>query len=286
MIKSITNKLPLTKIKISIAKILYKITILFYGKELRIVTRKGVQYELDLSEGIDISLFLFGNFQSHVIKNKYMQIPADAVIIDVGANIGVISLSFAHTFPSARIFAFEPTHYALNKLKRNLSLNPDLSNCVTVVNSFVSEQTVANADIKAFSSWKVGEKTEEAIHPVHLGTAKSTEGVGSITLNDFCKQNSLTKIDLIKIDTDGHEYEVLNGARESIVKFRPKIIFETGLYLLKERGVDFSFYSNYFSSLNYILLDSQTGNIITQDNYKKYIPQKGTIDILALPNKA
>src|ERR1700757_3484508 len=103
MIKSITNKLPLTKIKISIAKILYRVTVLFYGKDPRIVTRKGVKYELDLSEGIDISLFLFGNFQSHVIKNKYMEIPADSVIIDVGANIGVITLSFAHAFPSARI---------------------------------------------------------------------------------------------------------------------------------------------------------------------------------------
>ena len=121
------------------------------------------------------------------------------------------------------------------------------------------------------------------MHPIHLGEAKSTEGVSSITIDDFFKKNDILKLDFIKIDTDGYEYEVFKGAKNTIAKFKPKIIFEIGIYLMEERGIDFSIYSNYFNSLNYQLFNSKTAEILTLNNYKNHIPEKGTIDIAAVP---
>ena len=123
------------------------------------------------------------------------------------------------------------------------------------------------------------------MHPLHMGTAKPTEGVSSVTLNEFCTSNGITRIDFIKIDTDGHEFEILQGAQDVIKKFRPFVILEIGLYVMTEKGIDFSFYSEYFGSMNYKLMDSKTGEQITLDNHKKHIPLKGTIDMLALPGK-
>lgn len=281
---SILNSLPLTRIKIFVAKILYKIISPLYKDKHRKIVREGINYEVDLSEGVDLSLFLFGNFQSHVTHSKYLNIEDSDIVFDIGANFGIMSLQFAKAAPKAKVYAFEPTHYALKRFKKNLSLNPELAKRIIPVNTFISAKTEANADIKAFSSWKVDAKENASeLHPVHLGTAKGTEGVASITLNDFCLQNSIPKIDFIKIDTDGHEYEILKGAKDVISKFRPKIIFEIGLYVMEEKGIDFSFYANYFGSLNYKLIDSKTGENIDIKNYKKIIPQKGTIDILALP---
>ncbi len=279
----IYNNFPITKIYIYIAKVLYFFVTIVYGKKPRIITRSGITYEVDLSEGTDLSLFLFGSFQKHVTKSELLSIPKDATIVDVGANFGLMSLPFAQLAPEGKVYSFEPTHYALAKIKRNLSLNPELAKHIEVINSFVSAKTTENAGIKAFSSWKVNNEKAEVMHPTHLGAAKSADGVGSITLSDFCKKENLARLDFIKIDTDGHEYEVLQGAGEAIAKYRPQIIFEIGLYVMTEKGIDFSFYSDYFGKLNYLMYDSASKALITMENHKKYIPAKGTIDIIAKP---
>ncbi|MFI5149478.1 MAG: FkbM family methyltransferase [Bacteroidia bacterium] len=275
--------LPLTKIKIFFGKILYRGTRVFYGSKPRIIERKGIKYEVDLSEGIDLSLFLFGNFQKHITHNPLAKLKEDAVILDVGANFGIMTLQFAQATPKGTIYSFEPTHYALGKFKRNLELNPELAKHIYPVNSFVSAVTDKNSTIKAFSSWKVDGATGSDMHPVHLGEAKSTEGVGAISIDDFCTQNNFTRLDFIKIDVDGHEFEVFKGGMETIKKFRPVIIFEIGLYLLEENKIDYTFFSDYFSKLNYKLVDAIKGIELTPENYRQYIPGKGTIDIIALP---
>jgi len=281
--KFIIHNLPLTRIKIGIAKILYFFVSIFYGKKPRIVNQNGILFEVDLSEGIDLSLFLFGNFQKHVTNNKLIALPKDAIIIDIGANFGVMSLQFAKIASEGKVYSFEPTYYALTKFNRNLELNPELAKRIEVINSFLSARSAANADIKAYSSWKVNDEKSSDMHPEHLGAAKSTEGVGAMSLDDFCKNKQLDKLDFIKIDTDGHEYEILQGAKETLAKYRPQLIFEIGLYVMTEKNIDFSFYSNYFKSLNYKMYDSTSTDIITLENHKEYIPKKGTIDIIAKP---
>lgn len=272
-----------TKAKILFAKILYFLTTLLFGKKPRIITRGGINYKADLSEGFDLSLFLFGNFQGHVTQGKYYSIPANATIIDVGANFGIMALQYAKLYPQSRVYAFEPTHYAIHKFNDNLLLNPELAKRISIHNYFVSAESKAVSDLKAFSSWKVDNSEDADKHPVHMGSAKSTEGVGSITLDDFVKESKITKVDFIKIDTDGHEFQVFNGAKTIITEFRPVIIFEIGLYVMKERGIDFDFYWNYFKALGYELLDSANGKKINLENYNALIPAQGTIDILALP---
>ncbi len=275
--------LPITRIKIFGAKILYRFTVIFAGKQLRAIKRDEVNYEIDPSEGIELSLFLFGKFQSHILQNAFLKIEKDFVIFDIGANVGLMTLQFAKLVPKGKVYSFEPTFYALERLKRNLSLNPELSERVTVINSFVSEKTSSNPDIVAYSSWKVNGERGNSDHPVHLGTPKNASGVGSIALDDFIEQREIKKIDFIKIDTDGHEYEVFKGASKSITKFRPKIIFEIGLYVMDEKNIEFSFYYDYFSKLNYKLLDTKTEREITLQNFRKYIPKNGSTDLIAIP---
>jgi FkbM family methyltransferase len=279
----INSWLPITRIKILGAQILYKITTLVVGRRKRVIVRDGVKYEVDLSEGIELSLFLFGKFQAHITKNPFLSIPEDGVVLDVGANVGLMTLQFAALAPRGAVYAFEPTFYALERLKKNLSLNPGLAERVKVIHSFVSEKSDAHPSIVAYSSWKVDGQRGESDHPVHLGTPKSAEGVPAVSLDDFCLHEKPGRIDLIKIDTDGHEYEVLKGGREAIARYRPKIIFEIGLYVMDEKSIEFDFYFNYFSELNYRLVDTKTGASISLQNYRRYIPRKGSTDLIALP---
>ncbi|MGZ3901728.1 MAG: FkbM family methyltransferase [Bacteroidia bacterium] len=276
--------LPITRIKIFGAKILYKFVTLFVGKDKRVIERDGVKYEVDLAEGIELSLFLFGKFQSHITNNKFLKIKEDFVIIDIGANVGLMTLQFAKLVPKGKVISFEPTFYALQRLKDNLALNPELAKRVTVINSFVSEKSDSNPEIVAYSSWKVNGERNDNDHPVHLGTPKSSEGVPSISLNDFVEKENINRIDFIKIDTDGHEYEVFRGAEKAIAKLRPVIIFEIGLYVMDEKKISFDFYYNYFKKLNYSLVDTKTSVEITLDNYNRYIPKNGSTDLIALPS--
>lgn len=277
------RNIPLTRIKIFGAKILLFFTSVFVDtKKKHLITRNNIHFEVDLTEGIDLSLYLFNDFQSHVYQNKFVQLKDEDVIFDVGANIGIMSLNFASKAKNGKVYAFEPTHYALKKLYRNIELNPELAKVITVTNCFISAKSDANPEIVAFSSWKLNSRTD-LDHEFHLGTPMSAEGVPSITMDDFVEKNNITKLDFIKVDTDGHEYEVFSGACNTIAALRPKIIFELGLYVMKEKNFDFDFYWNYFHPLNYKLYDSSNSEEITIENYNSHLPKYGSIDVLAIP---
>lgn len=280
--QSIIKNLPITQIKLFFARNLYRVTTLIFGKNKRLIKRNGLYFEADLGEGLDLSLFLFGNFQKHVAANPYIHLPQDGIIFDIGANVGIMSLQFAKSVPQGTVYAFEPTDYAYKKLKKNLWLNKEISNIITI-QSFVSRQSTRNHQIKAYSSWKVDGNKADNTHPVHGGTAMPADNVPAISLDDFCANEKISRLDFIKIDTDGHEIDVLMGADGCISKFRPKIIFEVGLYIMKEHGISFSDYWDYFAPINYELFNSANKKRIDMLNYKKVIPAKGTIDILALP---
>ena len=85
-----------TVFKVKTAHIIYRVLKLLRFDMLRRISRGGVTYEVDLREGIDLSLFVLGNFQRHVVESSYFEIRDDAVVFEVGANIGCVSLYIAN----------------------------------------------------------------------------------------------------------------------------------------------------------------------------------------------
>ena len=274
----------MTRIRLFVAHALYYLFCLMLGKKKRTIQRSGIFYEVDLSEGIDLSLFLFGNFQSYVVQNKYFSLEKDAVVFDVGANVGSMSLRFAQSASEGHVYAFEPTDYAFKKLLRNLSLNPILAERISPIQQFLSDQTRPDPQIQAYASWKVDGSARNS-HPLHGGTIKPAESVAAITLDHFCVRNHIQRLDLIKIDTDGHEYKVLEGARKTIKKRFPCVVFEIGGYVLNEQGLEFGQFYDYFKSLGYSLLNAKNGKKIHLQNFSNQIPLRATTDIVAIPPK-
>lgn len=268
-----------TNFKLSVAKVIYKLLKPFYGGK-RQIKRSGINFEIDISEGIDLNLFLFGNFQKHVYQNKLISLDKDANIIDVGGNVGAISLFLAKEVPNGKIFAFEPTYFALEKFNTNLKLNPTLKPRIDLIQSFVSSEVEKISNLKAYSSWNLSDSGTK--HNVHGGFVKSSENVPSTTIDLFCRDNNLSRLDLIKIDTDGHEFEVLQGAKESLKKYQPQIVFEVGLYLLKERSIKFEDMLQFFHNVNYSVF-TIGGKPINKENFESLIPNNGTIDAIAVP---
>ena len=276
------KKIPMTRVRLGLARLLYILFRTLLRQNIQIIRRKGVFYEVDLTEGIDLSLYVFGGFQDYVTRNKYFSIPADAVIMDVGANIGSMTFKFAGMAPDGHVYAFEPTDYAFTKLLKNISLNPQFASRITPVQLFLADQNIRTHEMKAYASWKVDGSTPNP-HPLHGGEVKSADSVPAVTLDHFCLEKGIQRVDLIKIDTDGYEYKVLNGARQTIKKYLPYVIFEIGGYVLNEQQIEFKQFHDYFENFGYGLLNTKNGKKITVQNFTNQIPLKATSDIIAIP---
>lgn len=278
--------IPITRLKIAGARLLYRMVKLAGRPDIVCAERQGIRFKLDLREGIDLSVYLFGAFQKHVFNNKLFSFPSDAVVLDVGANAGFMTLQFARRCPQGHVYAFEPTHYAVQRFRDNLALNPDLAERITLRQCFISDKAEATPSLVAYASWPVAGNPageQAAVHAVHLGRSLSAEGVSALTLDMWMEEVKPERVDFIKIDTDGHEWSVLQGAEKLIARFMPAVIFEVGQYVMEEKGIDFSTYLHFFRAHRYTLYNSAGGQKLTASNWQKIIPRLGTIDVLALP---
>lgn len=153
--------------------------------------------------------------------------PGD-IIIDAGANAGLYSIFYSKLVgKQGRVYAFEPDLKTYSLLKENLQLN----NCtnVTTFNAALSnkegfvEMVAYNPDslkIKDGDAFKYMQDVADVHADVKPGF------VNAYKLDDTKELNTLAKIDFIKIDVEGAELLVLEGAVQTILKYKPVIIFE------------------------------------------------------------
>jgi FkbM family methyltransferase len=151
------------------------------------------------------------------------KLPPYAVIIDIGANIGVTTLPASRYVPQGRVIAVEPSPIASLALKRAIEVN-NLSNC-TMLNQCLGESSgevafVENVDFIAGSY--IGELAREA----------STTRVAMTTLDSLVLRERLDRIDLIKIDVEGYELDVLKGAQATIERYSPLFVMEYNSFAL------------------------------------------------------
>jgi FkbM family methyltransferase len=272
-----------TKFKMSVARFLYRMLKLLRFRDHQIVRRGGIWFDLDLREGIDLQLFLTGAFQKHVsrcLSQRGVGRKDSLVFVDIGANVGAVSLALLKEFPKARVLCVEPTDFAFKKLRRNIDLNEGFSDRATLVQGFVSDSRSGPEFREVCSSWSLVSDQGEKRHPVHEGVIKS--GVSSrYTLDDLLENSD--RLDFIKIDTDGHELEVLKGGQAVIRRHRPIVVFEVTVYEMRSQGRGFSEFVNFFATLNYQLFNSATDALVTEQNIERLVPAGGGIDVVAVP---
>ena len=261
-----------TRDKIKIAGQIFKTIkffqkIFFKNKNLNklFINRNGINWLLDLSEGIDLNIFLFGNSEKNLDNLKrLLPVEKELTFIDVGANIGSTSMNLAKQFENSKVYAFEPTFYAYNKFEVNLNLNKELKKRVFPFNSLISNKAIKN---NIYSSWKVDKTNNDEIHKYHGGSAKSfTDNL--ITLDKFVENQEIKNIDFIKIDVDGNEKYVLESSLKSLEKFKPIIFLEIAPYLYTENNYTFDDLNNLLVKFEYEYFTSQMSRI---SNIHKYV---------------
>ena len=150
-------------------------------------------------------------------------IPANATIIDIGANIGFVSALFSVYNPTATIFAIEPGAINFGYLNENVQRN-DFKNVLT--RNFAVGESDYSTGFQEHSAWGLLNLSDDSI-PELIHNVTQVKSIDS-----FVFEERLQKVDLIKIDVEGFEKLVIDGMRETIKEFRPKVIFELNSFCM------------------------------------------------------
>lgn len=228
--------------------------------------RKGIEWDLDLDEGIDLSIYLLGSYEPGTLRAYSPIIRPGDTVFDIGANIGAHTLHFARIVGKAgRVFAFEPTDYAAAKLRANLALNSDLAPRVTFQQSFLVAERSAPLPASVASRWPVANQHDD-LDVNHLGKPEALSNATAITADEFCEEKGLQRLDFVKLDVDGYEHTVLRGFRRSLERFRPIILMELAPFVYNDRPAkDFPEFISFISDLGYVLTQASSGRQISLD---------------------
>lgn len=252
------------------------------GPEARVL-RGGVEWLLDLREGIDFSIWLLGSFEPETVRCYRKIVKNGDVVLDIGANIGAHTLHLARVVgDSGCVYAFEPTDYAFGKLSKNCSLNPKLANSIQCLQYMLVDKEVAGKPTPGlYSSWPL--KEDEGLHELHQGKLMTTSGADARTLDSVISSSRISRVDCIKLDIDGFECGMLRGAREVLTHWHPVIIMELAPYALEEQGASLDELIGLLKQYGYSLFDLSKGSPIEMDSAKleKLIPAGASLNVIA-----
>ena len=216
-------------------------------------TRAGHRWQLDLREGIDLAIYLLGHFEKRSFQQYSRYVKDGSIALDIGANVGAHTLPLAGLVgPRGQVVAFEPTRYAHSKLCANLSLNPVLQARVRPEQLMLGASDTATIPTAVPSSWPLSK--EPSRHALHGGVARSTEGARVCTLDSYLARHGIGRVDFVKLDVDGHECSVLDGATHMLTQLKPVILFEIAPYALEENGASLTGFLDRFRQHGYALV--------------------------------
>jgi len=174
----------------------------------------GLKMPCDLTEMLQRQFYFFGTyFLEEQIIDCWTEAAKEAeVIVDVGANSGIYSLAALASQPNAVVHAFEPTPEIATRLRQTAHLN-------RLDNLIVHEVAVMSRSGQAILHRYRGDLgTNEGMNYICGETGEAAgERVQTICLDEFCRENRIARIDLLKLDVQGNEYSVLKGA-EGLVR--------------------------------------------------------------------
>jgi FkbM family methyltransferase len=190
-------------------------------------------------------------------------------IIDVGANNGNFAVDFAHLVGDhGRVFSFEPQRIIYYQLCTNVFLNG-------LDNVFCQNVAIGNGiDKEVFIQTPDYHSKEE----VNFGDVRVSNNGGDVVQQRALDSYTFRDIAFIKIDVQGYESYVIDGAKETIKKHRPYMFIEFENHLLKEQGTSEDELKAKIEELGYVVKQFEEG--------KPYQTYSGKcLDCVAIPKE-
>lgn len=183
------------------------------GQPLHVYNLKELGHDINILTSY-FGIFIDFDLEQYRYKNEVFVQEGDYVI-DGGAYAGDTAVYFADLAKeNGKVFSFEFMKENLELYNRNIGLNPKLKDRIELI-----KRPLGANSLNKFYAVESG--------PGSYLTTNKPEGFSeeytTISIDDFVKENSIEKIDFIKLDIEGAELETLRGAMETIKKHKPNI---------------------------------------------------------------
>jgi FkbM family methyltransferase len=177
------------------------------------------------------------------IVKAYLPRLSPAVIFDVGANVGQSAAMFTEAFPRAKIYAFEPVAATFQTLGKRVAALPNVSAFNLALGRRSGSVEIESQRNSVMN--RIVERRGEA-------ATTRTEATKMMPGDAFSAEHHVERIDLLKIDTEGHDLEVLVGFRSMLEGMRIGLVdTEVGMNRGNTRHVPFEAVKAYLDPLGY-----------------------------------
>ena len=183
--------------------------------------RRGIILHHTQNDGpVPLVLEIFGE----KCYRRHIQEPSKGVIIDIGANIGAFTLEWANSSENLIVHAYEPNPETNRTLRLNVQSN-NFTERVTVFDEAVGRSC------STFNLWTNVPSLIASGYDINPPTSEAVSiSVQMIDLNEVISRAGAT-VELLKIDAEGAEADILEGATQSNLKKVKQVILEYHDYL-------------------------------------------------------
>lgn len=201
----------------------------------------------DVGTFLDRNKTFSKNFTRKTIISKCFEGKIYPIILDIGSHHGESLKFFKEISPNAHVYCFEPDPESYAILKKNFPDHSDLYN-LAVSDIIGHESFYRNPISHTNSLYKVNLESNDSIKIQQEKETKTSEFldvvnqpiiVSSSTLDTIISDHKIDQIDLLKIDVQGAETKVLNGAR-NILHMVNSIVVEVAFFDFYEKSNNFS----------------------------------------------
>ena len=248
-------------------------------KDIKIISSGiyGEIVELHLNQHVDYQYFMKGFFDStlHQVAIELNYQPSDTLIIDIGSNVGLVSIGLA--LKGFNLHLVEPLPEHIYKLERNLKLN---SLSCPIIPFVLSDEDQSGKSILLHTPYGNSGASSFDKNYDFLGLSTLSHTSVSVSTLDSVLENIFVPFKklILKIDVEGMEIQVLNGGAQTIARHRPIILMEW-----KSQAFDSSrafelneFLSNYSYNIARIFLDTQN-SIFVKDFFSYHFKCENVI---------
>ncbi|MEM7313158.1 MAG: FkbM family methyltransferase [Planctomycetota bacterium] len=222
-----SGKLRLDKVGIELSKAeLPTVVLQGYRNLLELLAKTGGSVSVigdgDVVFTVDGIHHILENIEQYMILNEIyaegsydINTDAPLFIVDAGANAGFASLYFANKLNDVRVHAFEPVRHTFQKAKRNLALNPELSDRINLNNYGLGKDD--GKQMIYFDQDRPGNATLVRDNPFTVGVREEIpiEIKRVSPLIDELHESDPSRRILLKLDCEGSEYDILSDLEDS-----------------------------------------------------------------------
>jgi FkbM family methyltransferase len=200
--------------------------------------------------------------------------PVNGVVLDIGAHIGLFSCIAAKVVGNnGKVMAFEPTPKTNALLQQTIHINK-LTGLVEPRSEAVGDKT---GTAVFFASDTVGDNSNSLVSYLEDRTLNGIS-VPVTTIDIFVKEKGLNRVDFIKLDVEGAEYDAIRGAVETFKKFRPHCILAIHPEPIIAKGDTLENIYDFVVNAGYkVTLDEQA---LSKEDFCK---NKGLVDLHLIP---